>query len=248
MQLTLGDVAGILQTSANNVYRWIHEKNLPAEYVNGQYRFNRSQVLEWATLHRMAVTPAAFPVKADCVSQVRLDHALANGGIIHGLVGNDRTGVIRALVERLPLPPDCDRQAVLQMTLAREAAGSTGIGDGVALPHPRFPIVHPSTPPQVTLAFLAHPVDFAAPDRKPVHALFAIVSPTVHIHLGLLARIAFALRQPAFHECIQKQGSASEIMQLACVLDGSLPEPRPSGSGPAAPHPDGRGSETGGRL
>jgi PTS system nitrogen regulatory IIA component len=222
MQLTLSAVASILQTSENNIYRWINEKNLPAEYVNGQYRFNQAQLLEWAALHRMTITPQAFAANGDSPPLSRLDDVLRTGGIIHNLPGSDKTSVLQALVERLPLPADCDRASVLHMTLARERAGSTGIGDGIALPHPRFPIVHPLTPPSVTLAFLSQPIDFGAPDGKPVHTLFAIVSPTVRMHSAMLARLAFALRQPSFQECIRKQSPADEIFAQAARLEETL--------------------------
>jgi len=222
MQLTLAAVAGILQASENTVYRWINEKNLPAEYVNGQYRFNRAQVLEWAALHRVPIQPAAFAAGGDFPPLARLDDALRAGGVVHGLPGDDKPAVLRALVGRLPLPADAEREAVLQMMLAREAAGSTGVGDGIALPHPRFPIVHPQ-PPSVTLAFPARPLDFGAPDGKPVHTLFAIVSPTVRVHSAMLARLAFALRQPAFQECVRRQAPADEVLAQAARVEDSVP-------------------------
>src|SRR5262249_32793775 len=153
----------------------------------------------------------------------RLDDALRAGGVVHGLPGDDKPAVLRALVGRLPLPADAEREAVLQMMLAREAAGSTGGGDGIALPHPRLPIVPPHTPPPAPLAFPARPIDFGAPDGKPVHTLFAIVSPTVRVHSAMLARLAFALRQPAFQECVRRQAPADEVLAQAARLEDSVP-------------------------
>jgi nitrogen PTS system EIIA component len=222
MQLTLHEVAGILQTSENNVYRWINERNLPAEHIGGRYRFNRLQLLEWAALQRVAITPAAFAPNGDFPALARLDDALRTGGILHGLPGVDRPSVLEALFEKLPLPADCDRRALLQMTLAREVVDSTGIGDGIALPHPRFPLIHPSNPPSLTIAFLKRSVDFAALDSQPVQTLFAIISPTARIHSAMLARVAFALRQPDFRECIRKQAPTADILEQVGRLEERL--------------------------
>ena len=68
----------------------------------------------------------------------------------------------------MKLPDDVDREFLYQVLLAREALGSTGIGDGIAIPHVRNPIVLHLSRPTVTLCFLEQPVDFGALDGQPV--------------------------------------------------------------------------------
>ena len=90
---------------------------------------------------------------------------------------------------------EADAQAARARALeAREALGSTGVGDGIAIPHVRNPIVLHVVRPFVTLGLLTHPIDFAAMDGKPVHALFMVVSPIVPTHLRILAQLGFVLR------------------------------------------------------
>ena len=60
MQLTVRDVARLLKVDENAVYRWVKEDQLRAEEINGQYRFNRSDLLEWATLRSKLVFPPEF--------------------------------------------------------------------------------------------------------------------------------------------------------------------------------------------
>ena len=57
------------------------------------------------------------------------------------------------------------------MLEAREAMGSTGIGDGIAIPHARYPVVLHLDKPLVSLCFLEQPIDFGALDARPVQAL-----------------------------------------------------------------------------
>jgi PTS system nitrogen regulatory IIA component len=72
------------------------------------------------------------------------------------------------VVARLSLPEDFDRQLLLRLFLAREALGSTAVGDGIAIPHVRRPIVLNVPRSMVTLCFLKRPVAYQAPDGKPV--------------------------------------------------------------------------------
>jgi nitrogen PTS system EIIA component len=221
MQLSVRDVARMLQVAESAVYSWVREGSLPAEEINGQLWFNRAELLEWATLRKMELLPAFFrdSENNDCG---RLDDAFLAGGVIHNLPGNDKTTVLTNLVQALPLPSEVERDLLLQVILGRESLGSTGIGNGLAIPHPRYPIVLPVDQPCITVCFLAQPIAYAAIDNKPVHTLFAMVSPTVRIHLHLLARLALALRDASFLALIQRKAGVEEVVAEAQRLEESL--------------------------
>jgi nitrogen PTS system EIIA component len=112
----------------------------------------------------------------------------------------------------MPLPADVDRELLLRVLVARETLGSTGIGDGIAVPHVRNPIVLRVPTPRVTLCFLKTPIDFQALDGKPVFALFSLVSPTVRTHLHLLSRLAFVLQDAACRAVLRRRAPAEEIL------------------------------------
>src|SRR5438132_6083481 len=116
------------------------------------------------------------------------------------------------MVTVMPLPAEIDRELLLGMLMAREALQSTGIGEGIAIPHVRNPIVLHVDRPSVTLCFLAKPIDFKALDGKPVHVLFTVVSTTVRTHLHLLARLAFALRHDGFKKAVTHHASEEQIL------------------------------------
>jgi PTS system nitrogen regulatory IIA component len=90
------------------------------------------------------------------------------------------------------------------------------------MPHPRYPIVLPVKDPKVSLCFLADPIDFGADDGKPVHTLFTLVSPTVHEHLHLVARLALFLGDPGFNAAIASRATRDEILREACRVDAEL--------------------------
>ncbi len=90
--------------------------------------------------------------------------------------------------------------------------GSTAVGNGVAIPHPRHPVVLPISKPLLSLCFLAKPIDFGAPNGEPVHTLFVLLSPTIQTHLQILARIASLLRDQKLGEVLSGRKSQREIL------------------------------------
>jgi PTS system nitrogen regulatory IIA component len=222
MDLSVGDSARLLKVSEKTIYRWIKQGKLPAYRINEQYRFNRAELLEWATSQRLNVSADIF-AEPDTGPVCTLTEALKAGGVYFRLGGTDKVSVLRSLVEVMPLPDQVDREFLFQVLLARESLGSTALGNGIAVPHVRNPIVMHITRPMVTLCFLEKPVEFDAIDGQLVHTLFTIVSPTVRAHLHLLARLSFALRQPAFAEVINRQGLREQILAASQSVDDSVP-------------------------
>jgi PTS system nitrogen regulatory IIA component len=223
MQLTVREVSKFLNVSDTSVIRWIKQRGLPAQYVGGQYRFNRAELLEWATANKMKVAVELFDnLEHEAEPAPSLTDALEAGGIHYRLQGANKDEALRALVEALPLPDGVDREFLLRLFLAREASASTGIGDGIALPHVRNPIVMNVTRPMISLCFLEKPVDFGTLDGKPVQILFSLVSPTMRSHLQMLSRLSFALHDTQFKEIVMRSGPRGEILQEAHRIDAAL--------------------------
>jgi PTS system nitrogen regulatory IIA component len=119
----------------------------------------------------------------------------------------------------MPVGPEVDREFLVQVLIAREVAGSTAVGDGIAIPHVRSPVVLNGAPASITLCTLAAPVDFGAHDGQPIHTVFAIVSPTIRAHLQLLAKLAAALHDPEFKAAVLRRAPQDEILKHARRLD-----------------------------
>lgn len=231
MQLTVREVSQFLSASESTVTRWIKQRGLPARYVGGQYRFNRAELLEWATANQIKVSVAMFDhLETDAEQVPSLVEALEEGGIFYQLKDTNKDRALRALVQVLPLPGEVDRELLLRLFLARESSASTAIGDGIAVPHVRNPIVLHVSRPLVTLGFLERPVDFGALDGKPVHVLFSLICPTMRSHLQLLARLSHALHDAKFKEVVMRQGKREEVLHELHRVEAALAAP-----GKAAP-------------
>jgi nitrogen PTS system EIIA component len=212
MQLTVRDVAEIFKVNEKTIYRWIKSGELPAYRFNSTYRFNRAELIEWATARRMNVPASLVQEPKSEEAPINLADALAAGGIHYRITGKDKDTLLRSVVDLMHLPEEVSRDFLLEVLMAREAMASTGIGDGIAIPHIRNPIVLHLPSPLVTLCFTEQPVDFGSLDGKPVTCLFTLVSPTARTHLTLLSRLAFVLRDPDLMAMLKTQANRDDIL------------------------------------
>lgn len=227
MQLTLLDVSRFLDVPEQTVTRWINQRGLPTQHVAGQYRFNRSEVLEWAAANEIKVSLELVDRRqAEDDPIPTLAQSLQAGGIFYKLKGTGKESALRSLVDVLPLPAEIDRELLFQLFMAREASTSTAIGRGIALPHARTPVILHVERPLVTLCFLEQPVEFGASDGKPVGVLFSLICPTMRSHLQVLSRISLALQDAQFKDAITRQLPNDEIMREARRVEGVVNEPQ----------------------
>ncbi len=221
MQITVREAARYLGVAERTVRQWIARRGLPAHRADERLHLNAIEVWEWALEN-------GVPASRGLLDQARGDHEdvpplaqlLAAGGIFRDVPGRDRTSVLSEVVTRLPLPPDTDRAFLLAVLEAREMMGSTGVGDGIAIPHVRNPILLHAAEPFVTLCLLRDAVDFDAVDRQPVHALFTVVSPGVPGHLRILAQLGFVLRDRELRQLLRSRADGRDIMARIAALAG----------------------------
>lgn len=213
MQVTLRNAAAYLGVSESTARRWIAERGLPVHEADERLYLNAVELWEWATENRVPISRSLLEharQAPDAVPPVAT--LLRAGGIFYDIEATDKSGLLRAFVARLPLPPTQDRETLLNVLEAREAMGSTGIGNGIAIPHVRNPVVLHVDQPFVTLCLLRRPVDFEAIDHRPVSSLFMVISPTVPVHLRILAQLGFLLRDETLRGLLGRRAPAEEIL------------------------------------
>jgi nitrogen PTS system EIIA component len=220
MQIDVKEAARLLSVSEKTIYRWIKQGDLPTYRINDLYRFNRAELLEWATARRVGVSPDIFADGETSEDPLPgLEEAIRAGGIHYRVTGATKADVLASIVDLMQLPEEVDKKFLLSVILARESLGSTGFGGGIAIPHVRNPIVLHIPRPTITLCFLETPIEFGAIDGKPVSILFTMISPTVRAHLHLLSRLTFGLRRPEFQEPVAAQAAREVLLAAARAVD-----------------------------
>jgi mannitol/fructose-specific phosphotransferase system IIA component (Ntr-type) len=140
------------------------------------------------------------------------------------LAGAARDEVLRelvALIPQLTSQPEA-RQRLFQALLEREQLHSTGIGDGIALPHARNAL--PGVVDQPLIVFGRHPqgIPFGAVDGKPARLFFLLLAPSVSQHLGMLARISRLLRNADLRQSLLVADRADKVLTLIREAEARL--------------------------
>jgi PTS system nitrogen regulatory IIA component len=220
MDLKVRDVARLLNVSEQTVYRWVREGTLPAQRVGDQYRFNRVELQEWAATRRHRVSPELFaPAAGGPADMPSLRAALERGGVFYEVPGARREEVLGAVAQLPGIPAAVDRARLHELLVGREALASTAVGGGVAIPHPRDPVVADVDEPIVLLCFLSRPVDFGALDGQPVCVLFALLSPSVRRHLQMLSQLAFALHDERLRALLASVAPREAILERVQAIE-----------------------------
>jgi nitrogen PTS system EIIA component len=213
--ISVKEAAELLNVSEKTIYRWIRQGVVPTIKLQGQYRFDRAELEGWARHNRIGSFPAG-PAGDEPEEQVSLLRAVQLGGIHYKIEGDAPTEIYRQVAALFPFSPRLapSYKETLQATLIeREALVSTGIGHGIALPHPRHPRDWGLGHPAVGIFFLDHPVDFHALDGEPVFVLFVILCATVKGHLKMLSRVSHLVNQAEVREFLRGLPNRTDLLE-----------------------------------
>ena len=221
MQISLREAATFLNVSEGTIRRWISSRGLPAHRAHERFHCNAIELWEWALENGVPVSKTLLDRARRTADEnpPPLSALLERGGCYRDLAEDSKPLVLHEIVKVLPLPDDVDRGFLATVLEAREAMGSTGIGDGIAIPHVRNPILLHIEEPFVSLFLLRHPVDFDAVDGQPVHALFVVVSTNIPMHLRILAQLGFLLRDEVLRTLLRDRSDFGPILQRVRFLE-----------------------------
>lgn len=106
-----------------------------------------------------------------------------------------------------------DEETYLKTVFAREEEGTTGIGEGIAIPHGKCDAV---SAPGLAAMVVKEGVEYDALDGEPVYILFLIAAPDTrdNVHLDVLSRLSVLLMDEGFTEALRNAGSREEFLQI----------------------------------
>jgi PTS system nitrogen regulatory IIA component len=141
-----------------------------------------------------------------------LAQLVSRGGIYYDISGGGREEIISNIIENISVLSILKRKALLQAVMEREALISTGIEKGIALPHPRVPMLEDNEEPFVAIAFPARKSDWGTPDGSEVHTVFLIVSKSPKQHTSVLSKINYLCQQEIFYNLISSKAPKDKII------------------------------------
>ncbi len=144
---------------------------------------------------------------------IRLEDILTPGRSLVNVPGGSKKRVLEQIAKVIGQDlSDLDTQSIFESFVAREKLGSTGFGNGIAIPHCRMP---GCTTPLSAVLRLDAPVDFDAIDGAPVDLLFVLLVPEAATdeHLELLRQIASMLDQEEVRDRLRNVATGQELYQ-----------------------------------
>ncbi|MBF0515712.1 MAG: PTS sugar transporter subunit IIA [Nitrospirae bacterium] len=175
MNLTVKDMAALLNISEKTIYRMIQNDTIPCFRVSGQWRFDRNEINSWLEDNR------AFSKKVDMAEPsiedeeiISISEFIQRGGIYYDIPAGPKQSVIlnclKSIRSRIP---DLNTRQLLPLIMERESLCPTAVGHGIAVPHPKTfgSFTHDS---YIALCHLRQPIPFDALDKEDVNTLFFI--------------------------------------------------------------------------
>ncbi|MGE5698924.1 MAG: PTS sugar transporter subunit IIA [Deltaproteobacteria bacterium] len=145
---------------------------------------------------------------------MKLLDIVSPGGVVDDLRAETKEGVLREMSEVVAADvPFLSAQALTSILLDRESLGSTGIGDGVAIPHGKVPGLNRLS---AVVARSRAGVQFHSLDGKPAHLFFLVVAPeqSAGMHLKALARISRLLKDARFRRSLLDARDADDLRRI----------------------------------
>lgn len=143
---------------------------------------------------------------------------LKKESIITDLKSTDKKGVLEELVASVATMADANPEEMVRVLLDRERLGSTGIGNGIGIPHGKLQGLD-----KLVLGFgiSRKGVDFESMDNRPTYLFFLLITPedSTGPHLKLLARISKILKNSSFREKLMNASSGDEIFETIREAD-----------------------------
>ncbi|MFP4193560.1 MAG: PTS sugar transporter subunit IIA [Desulfosalsimonas sp.] len=138
--------------------------------------------------------------------------------VLTDLTSADKKGVIDELAEPVAKKTELDHREIVRVLIERERLGSTGIGEGIAIPHGKI-----SQLDSLVLGFglSRRGVNFEAIDGKPTYIFFLLLSPdnSTGLHLRILARISKLLKEESFKQQLMQAETKDDVMETIRGVD-----------------------------
>lgn len=156
------------------------------------------------------------------VYEMKISEIIDRDNIIPELSAKDKKGVLGELAEVISRhDPSIDKGLLVKVLVEREHLGSTGIGDGVAIPHGKLSSVRR---PVISFGRSTEGLDFDSMDGQPAYLFFLLLAPenSSGVHLQVLTKIARILKSRSFRKELMQAHTKEELYQTIIMSDGEV--------------------------
>ena len=152
-------------------------------------------------------------------NEVDLVQLIHRGGVFKNVEGNTPQEIYAKVCKMIDLPEGMTADFVYNALCAREEVLSTAVGNGIALPHARAPIMRTESEQRICVVYLKKPIDMKAPDEREVFVMFILLAHNSQIHLKVLSSLAALFRDPKFKKALEAHADEAVLASIIKELD-----------------------------
>ena len=150
----------------------------------------------------------------DKLGTIDIATLIHRGGILYDVEGRTPQSIYAKVSRMIDLPQDMSADQVYEALCARENVLSTAVGNGIALPHARAPIMKSEEDQRICVVYLKEPINMGAPDDKPVTTMFVLLTYNSQVHLKVLSSLAGLFRNSRFREALNNRANEAVLSAL----------------------------------
>ncbi len=150
---------------------------------------------------------------------VNLPEMIHRGGIFKDVEGSTPQEVFANVCKMMSFPDGMTSEQVYNALCAREEVLSTAVGNGIALPHARAPIVKDENEQRICVVYLKNPIDMSAPDERSVYVMFILLTQNSQTHIKVLSELAALFSNVNFRRVLETRADEPELFNIINELN-----------------------------
>lgn len=151
--------------------------------------------------------------------EVDIAELIHRGGIYKNIEGSTPQEIYEKVSKLIDLPDGMTADQVYNALCAREEILSTAVGNGIALPHARAPIMKEEKDSRICVVYLKDPIDMKAPDERLVHVMFILFAYNSQVHLKVLSSLAGLFTKANFKKALEDRADEQTLSALIKELN-----------------------------
>jgi PTS system nitrogen regulatory IIA component len=226
MDLCVKDVAQLLRVSEVKIHEWLSQGVLPSYRIANEIRFNRLELETWLIEKGF---PHPFPLSSEegsdslepGILKYDLYRALYRGRVLESQSATNKSSLILETTQKVAHDYPIEAASLFKLLMAREKLMSTGLGQGVAVPHTREFLMETHFD-AVYVVYPSEPIDFSSLDKQPVHTAFFLFACSDKTHLHLLAKIAGFCQNKQHLRFLQSKPPKDKLLEMVLRWEKQL--------------------------
>lgn len=210
MDINIKELCQILNIEEKQIIKLIKNNEIPFYKVNKHYRFNKGEIIEWLLLRKEKSSEQLIRI-SDFSKPIYIIELIKNGGVFYNIEGKNIKEILKNIVDLIELDKKINKDELLSFLIEREEMMPTYIGNGIAIPHPKKPIISENEKQMISICFLKDGFEYGEKNEK-LHTIFLVISANQSNHLKILSMLSFLFQKEDFSQILKERKSKEEII------------------------------------